>query len=66
MAEADLDISTARIVTDARRVRDSFYVQREGRKVKDELEQEEIRKGLHNAIHPRSTAEAKEVRYETS
>ncbi len=57
MAEAGLDISTARIVTDARRVRDSFYVTLEGRKIGEE-EQSEIRACLHNAIHPVSAVDA--------
>ena len=41
---------SARIVTDARRVRDSFYVQKRGMKIVDESEQTQIRRGLHHAI----------------
>jgi [protein-PII] uridylyltransferase len=57
MASAGLDISTARIVTDARRVRDSFYVTLDHRKIWDNEKQAQIREVLHNAIHPRTLAE---------
>jgi [protein-PII] uridylyltransferase len=59
IAELNLNISTARIVTDARRVRDSFYVTRENRRVEDPRQQEEIRNMIHHAIHPRSSTQAK-------
>jgi [protein-PII] uridylyltransferase len=59
MAELGLDISTARIVTDARRVRDSFYVTANRAKIEDELRQTEIREALIRAIHPRTAAETK-------
>jgi [protein-PII] uridylyltransferase len=59
MTAAGLDISTARIVTDARRVRDSFYVTLGNAKVLDREQQDEIRENLHNAIHPRTLAETK-------
>ncbi len=59
MADAGLDISTARIVTDARRVRDSFYVTMNSHKVLDETTQAELRETVHQAIHPRTLAETK-------
>jgi [protein-PII] uridylyltransferase len=59
MAEAGLDISTARIVTDARRVQDSFYVTKDHRKIMENETQEEVREKLHSAIHPRTLAESK-------
>lgn len=52
IAEANLDIATARIVTDARRVRDSFYVSGVSGKVIEESEQEAVRRMIHQAIHP--------------
>ncbi len=57
MAAAGLDISAARIVTDARRVRDSFYVTLDRRKIWEQEKQAQIRDELHNAIHPRTLAE---------
>ncbi|HPC15951.1 MAG TPA: [protein-PII] uridylyltransferase [Candidatus Hydrogenedentes bacterium] len=57
MAHAGLDISTACIVTDARRVRDSFYVTLEKGKIETEEKQDEFREVLHEAIHPRALAE---------
>ncbi|MBX7257074.1 MAG: [protein-PII] uridylyltransferase [Candidatus Hydrogenedentes bacterium] len=59
MSEAGLDIVTARIVTDARRVRDSFYVTRNTSKIEDEETQAAIREMIHSAIHPRAAVEAK-------
>ncbi|MFA6241652.1 MAG: [protein-PII] uridylyltransferase [Candidatus Hydrogenedentales bacterium] len=59
MSEAGLDIATARIVTDARRVRDSFYVTRNNGKIEDQETQTAIRDMIHCAIHPRAAAEAK-------
>ena len=59
MAKRNMNISTARIVTDARRVRDSFYVTRENKKIADLDEQEDLRQEIHQAIHPRSSMEAK-------
>ncbi|HOD50071.1 MAG TPA: [protein-PII] uridylyltransferase [Candidatus Hydrogenedentes bacterium] len=59
MAKLNLNISTARIVTDARRVRDSFYVTRDNKRVEDPEEQEAIREEIHHAIHPRSSMDAK-------
>lgn len=59
MAEAGLDIATARIVTDARRARDSFYVTLDGSKIEEEGTQTGIREILHSAIHPRTLAETK-------
>jgi [protein-PII] uridylyltransferase len=57
IAAVGLDISTARIVTDARRVRDSFYVTLSHGKIWDKEKQARIREVLHNAIHPRTQAE---------
>jgi UTP:GlnB (protein PII) uridylyltransferase len=57
MANAGLDISTARIVTDARRVRDSFYVTLDNGKIETAEKQDEFREVLHEAIHPRALAE---------
>lgn len=57
MARAGLDISTARIVTDARRVRDSFYVTLDNGKIETTETQDEFREVLHEAIHPRALAE---------
>lgn len=59
MARAGLDIATARIVTDARRVRDSFYVQLSGNRIEDSRAQEMVRDAIHQAIHPRAAVEAK-------
>jgi len=57
MASSGLDISTARIVTDARRVRDSFYVTLDHKKIWEKEQQAQIREVMHNAIHPRTLAE---------
>lgn len=54
IAKAGLNITTARIMTDARRVRDSFYVHRGGKKLISPEEQKEVRDRIHAAIHPRS------------
>ncbi|MBI4558719.1 MAG: [protein-PII] uridylyltransferase [Candidatus Hydrogenedentes bacterium] len=59
MAEEGLNIVTARIVTDARRVRDSFYVTLNGTKIDDETKQEQLREVIHHAIHPRAAVETK-------
>jgi [protein-PII] uridylyltransferase len=57
MADAGIDIATARIVTDVRRVRDSFYVTLHGQKLEQTQTKAEIREVIHNAIHPRTLAE---------
>lgn len=59
MSELGLDISTARIVTDAHRVRDSFYVTKNKAKLEDDELLATVRETLHNAIHPRALAETK-------
>ncbi|MBN2308164.1 MAG: HD domain-containing protein, partial [Candidatus Hydrogenedentes bacterium] len=59
MTDAGLDISTARIVTDVRRVRDSFYVTKDNAKIEGHDMQTAIREGLVNAIHLRTAAESK-------
>ena len=58
MVRAGLDISTSRIVTDARRARDSFYVTKDRAKIDDEEAQAAIREIILNAIHPRTPAGA--------
>ncbi|GMW01318.1 MAG: bifunctional uridylyltransferase/uridylyl-removing enzyme [Candidatus Hydrogenedentota bacterium] len=59
MFNEGLDIAQARIVTDARRIRDSFYVTLNGEKVEEEESLAAIQEGLHNAIHPRAAVETK-------
>ena len=59
MTELGLDIATARIVTDARRVRDSFYVTQNHRKIDDDAILATVRDGIHHAIHPRAVADTK-------
>jgi [protein-PII] uridylyltransferase len=59
IADAGMDISTARIVTDARRVRDSFYVSMNGNKVESRELQDSVRAAVHQAIHPRAVLESK-------
>jgi [protein-PII] uridylyltransferase len=59
MSDLGLDIATARIVTDARRVRDSFYVTQNERKIEDEAILASLRDGMHHAIHPRAVADTK-------
>jgi [protein-PII] uridylyltransferase len=53
-AQARLDISSSRIVTDARRVRDSFYISRDHTKIIDPNDQHTIEAAILNAIHPHS------------
>ncbi len=57
--EHGLDIASARIVTDARRVRDSFYIALNGEKIADTDVQAEIEEALRAAIHTRPVAETK-------
>ncbi|MCC6486692.1 MAG: HD domain-containing protein, partial [Candidatus Hydrogenedentes bacterium] len=59
ISELGLDIATARIVTDARRVRDSFYVTQNKQKIEDPEMLTAIREGIHQAIHPRAAADTK-------
>ncbi len=59
MTSLGLNIAAARIVTDARRVRDSFYVTLRGEKISDPDLQQRVRETIHAAIHPRSTMETK-------
>jgi [protein-PII] uridylyltransferase len=54
IAESGLDITTARISTDARRVRDSFYVTKDRSKITEPQTLDHIRNALVHAIHPRS------------
>jgi [protein-PII] uridylyltransferase len=57
--DEDLDIATARIVTDARHVHDSFYVSSDKGKIETEHAQTAVREAVHKAIHPRATVESK-------
>jgi [protein-PII] uridylyltransferase len=59
MTEAGLDIASARIVTDARRVRDSFYVTRQGSKIEEADNQEAVRSHLTAAVRARVSTEVK-------
>ncbi|MBI5092352.1 MAG: [protein-PII] uridylyltransferase [Candidatus Hydrogenedentes bacterium] len=59
LAKEGLDIASAHIATDARRVRDSFYVTMGNSKIVDEEAQAVIRDGLLDAIHPRPAVETK-------
>lgn len=52
-----LGIASAHVVTDARRVRDSFYIAQNNAKLEDKQQQEELREAILRAIHPRPTAE---------
>jgi [protein-PII] uridylyltransferase len=54
-----VDISSARIMTDARRVRDSFYVRVDGAKLEDRIIQVAVRAGLMEAIQPVAVADNK-------
>lgn len=57
LTERGYDISTARIVTDARRVRDSFYITDNGAKLEDRETRDELTGALKQAIQPRPTVE---------
>jgi [protein-PII] uridylyltransferase len=57
LTELGADISTARIVTDVRYVRDSFYVTINGERVLSENQQAAVRERLHEAIYPRAIAD---------
>ncbi len=54
-----VDIQSARIMTDARRVRDAFYVQQNGGRIEEPAVMAEIRSGLEQAIHPILAADNK-------
>lgn len=58
LADMGVDFVSARIVTDARRARDSFYVRLNDQKIVDDEVQQAIREGLAAAISPWATAEA--------
>lgn len=58
MNDHGLDIATARIVTDARRVRDAFYVTLDGNKLDNPEQHGPVRAAIHGAIHPRAAVEA--------
>lgn len=59
MTACGLDIASARIVTDARRVRDSFYITLNDAKIEDKESQAAIEETLRGALHPRPAIEAK-------
>lgn len=52
LADLGVDFIAARLVTDARRARDSFYVRLNSEKIVDETAQRAIREGLAAAISP--------------
>ena len=52
-----LDIESARIVTDAGRAHDAFYVTLNNLKIENDDRQDEIREMLEGAIHPRPAVE---------
>lgn len=59
LAAMGVDIQTARIMTDARRVRDSFYVRMNHGKLLDTETQMAVRNGLEEAIQPLAAAGSK-------
>jgi len=59
LSEVGMDIQSARIVTDARRVRDAFYVRLNNRKLEDSAAQLVVQEALTSAIERRSPAERK-------
>lgn len=59
MTDNGLNIDSARIVTDARRARDAFYITLDNKKIVDEELQAEFRKALQAAMRQRPTAETK-------
>jgi [protein-PII] uridylyltransferase len=59
LRERGVDISSARIVTDARRVRDSFYLSRDHHKLEDPAELAAIEDALRSAILGRPAAGVK-------
>jgi [protein-PII] uridylyltransferase len=59
MSQMGMDIFTARIMTDARRVRDAFYVRLNDAKILDSETQSAIRAGLQEAIHPAAAVDSK-------
>ncbi len=62
LTELGLDIAMARIVTDARRVRDSFYVRPAKGEPKPQFDQEAVGAALTNAVHPRPAVESTPTR----
>lgn len=58
MAGQGVDVSSARIFTDARRVRDSFYITVNDSKIEDKQILAELEEALREAIHPRPAAKA--------
>lgn len=59
LTEYGLDIESARIVTDAGRAHDAFYVTLNNVKIEGDDRQAEIREMLERAIHPRPAVELK-------
>ncbi|MDP7639854.1 MAG: hypothetical protein QGG73_09100, partial [Candidatus Hydrogenedentes bacterium] len=58
LTEHRVDIASARIYTDARRVRDSFYISSGNSKIEDKETLAELDESLREAIHPRPVAKA--------
>jgi [protein-PII] uridylyltransferase len=58
MTENGVDVSSARIFTDARRVRDSFYITSHGSKIEDNQTLARLEESLRDAIHPRPVTKA--------
>ena len=59
LASVDVDIRSARIVTDARRVRDSFYVRKANGKLENHSEQEAVEQAVVKALSSRAATDAK-------
>jgi len=59
MAGMDMEIRSARIVTDARRARDAFYVRFQGNKIAEKPVEDEVRQRLEAAILGLEPAETK-------
>ena len=59
MSGNELDIASARIVTDARRVRDAFYVTRRADRIETHQAQDDLKRALTAAIHTRPAVENK-------
>ena len=57
LAAMGVDIRSARIMTDARRVRDAFYVRLDNAKLQDHALLASVREGLEQAIHPKKAAD---------
>ena len=56
LTDLEVDFHAARIVTDARRVRDSFYVRMDDNKLEDKESQASVSRELERAIQPMAAA----------